>query len=144
MDIYTHMLTLTLFLCSVGILSNYIRDIIEQNATRGPISASISNIIININYMAVILPWLILILLVLFPEPECNKWLYKYAIRIPLIISIFIFTFTLIGGWFAKGLNSLISMYVNRALLKVADEDLDKLYKDDDISNDTTNNDTKT
>lgn len=127
MNNYDCLLLVTTFVGSIAVFSNYFEELkVKCLEKKGPMSKFVAEFIVFFNYLSMTTLWVILLLLVIYPNISEHPKLYRF-INTGLLISLLIITITLIGRWHARGVNYILSKIINWYLFRKAKMDLNKL-----------------
>ena len=125
---YSCLLTVATFIGSITFFTDYLADIEKRCHIKPSLFVNkLAWTVILSNYIAIVLIWIVLLLLILFPNPDCNLQIYKYCINYPLIFSLSLLLITVIIKPWIKNISKLTKSYVDNSLLKEADSDVERL-----------------
>jgi len=130
---YTCLLTISTFIGSIALFSDYLKKLRSNLTAREPIEV-LYNFFFYLNYLSVSYVWIIILLLLIFPiaassPPTFDNNIYIFAIYFPLIICVSIITITIIVYDWIEKLNKLkfTWRYQSKKLIVAADQDIQRL-----------------
>lgn len=129
---YNSLLTFTIFLGSIVLFSNYLDRVQEKyDGKTAPISRKLSKLIIFLNYVAVTIIWVsIIILLMYYCEDNSFAFLYNCIVIVSIFASTIVLL-TLLMTWLEPWINKITIKIKNKKYLNNSYADIKNYVGDD-------------